>query len=86
MSLHTIRARGDFLKRGAYIDNKKLLLNLSVIKTLFFRNERILRETFLKKTISILSIDFLYLVDPLANKATGLTLRPLSKSISRKLH
>ena len=54
----------NFLKRDEFIENEKLLLNLSGIKV-FLRTERILGKTFLKKTFSILSIRLHYLGDRL---------------------
>ena len=48
------------LKRCEAMENVKLLLNLSDIKV-FFRIEGVLIETFLKKTISIVSIHLHYL-------------------------
>ena len=53
-----------FLKRGEYLENEKLLLNLSDIKV-FFRIEKILSKTFLEKTIIILRIHLHYLGDVL---------------------
>ena len=52
MSLHWSPLRyymPFFFKRGKYIENKKLLLNLSDIIFFFFKIERILSKTFLKK-------------------------------------
>ena len=51
-----------FFKRGEYIENEKLLLNLSGIKV-FFSIEKILSKTFLKKIISILGMHLHYLGD-----------------------
>ena len=46
-----------FLKnRSKYLESIKLLLNLSDIKVYFFRIASILSKTFLKKVITILSI------------------------------
>ena len=47
-------------RRDESIENEKLLLNLSDIKS-FFRIEGIIRKTFLKKIISIVSIRFHFL-------------------------
>ena len=49
-----------FFKEGEYIENKKLLLNLSDSKD-FFRIERILSKTLLNMAISILSMHFHHL-------------------------
>ena len=54
-----------FLKRGEYIKNEKLLLNLSGIEVFFFRTERIFSKTFLKKSITVFSINLHYLGDTL---------------------
>ena len=54
-----------FLKRDEYIENEELFLNLSDIKGLFFRIKTVFSKTFFKKTISILGIHLLYLVDAL---------------------
>ena len=47
-------------RRDESIENEKLLLNLSDIK-IFFRIEGIIRKTFLKKIIGIVSIRFHFL-------------------------
>ena len=58
--MQNTKTSADFLKRGESIENEKLLLNLSDIKV-FFRTEGILRKTFLKKTISIVSVHLPFL-------------------------
>ena len=55
-----------FWKRSEYIENEKLLLNLSGIKD-FSKIERKLCKTFLKATISILTIHLHYLGHALGN-------------------
>ena len=58
--MQNTKTSADFLKRGESIENEKLLLNLSDIKV-FFRTEGILRKTFPKKTISIVSVHLPFL-------------------------
>ena len=67
-----------FLKRDEYIENKKLLLNLSGIKD-FSRIERKLSKTFLTKTI--VSLVFTFIISGMIRqpKKTDFTLPPFRK-------
>ena len=56
-----------FLKRGEYIENEYMSVYIWIYLSskFFFRIEKVLSKTFLKKTISSLTIQFIYQGDTL---------------------
>ena len=64
MEIQNATTSTAFFMKGEYLKNKKFLFNLSDLFFGFFRIESILGKTFLKNTISILSI---YLIPFVSN-------------------